>query len=153
MKYRVYIDTSVIGGYFDDEFKNDTIKLFDKIYSEEFQVYISEITELELLEAPEKVKELVTKIPESTLIRLELNKESEELAQKYISENVLGQASQNDAYHIALASVNRLDVLISWNFKHIVNFNKIRLFNSANLKNGYPQIDIRSPKELIDHDN
>ena len=109
-------------------------------------------TNLELLKAPQQIKDLVTKIPVTSLTRLELDNESEELANKYIEDNILGKASINDAYHIAIASTNRLDVLISWNFKHIVNFNKIRLFNSANLKNGYPQIEIRSPKELINYE-
>jgi hypothetical protein len=59
----------------------------------------------------------------------------------------------NDAYHIALASVNRLDCLISWNFKHIVNFDKIKMFNSINLRLGYPLIDIRSPLEFLKNDN
>lgn len=75
------------------------------------------------------------------------------MADAYIEDNVLGTASLNDAYHIAMATVNQLDVVVSWNFKHIVNFNKIRLFNAVNLKLGYPAIDIRSPKELISYEN
>ena len=59
----------------------------------------------------------------------------------------------NDAFHIALASVNRLDCLVSWNFKHIVNFDKIKLFNSINLKLGYPLIDIRTPLEFLKHED
>ena len=70
-----------------------------------------------------------------------------------MAEKVLGQASMNDAYHIAIASVNRLDCLISWNFKHIVNFDKIKLFNSINLKLGYPQIDIRTPLAFFKDDD
>ena len=54
-----------------------------------------------------------------------------------------------DAQHIALASVVRADVLVSWNFKHIVNLNRIRLYNSVNMKLGYPLIDIRSPREVL----
>ena len=59
----------------------------------------------------------------------------------------------DDAYHIAIATVNRVDVLLSWNFKHIVNWDKIRLFNAINMKNGYPSIDIRSPKELLKYED
>jgi len=75
--------------------------------------------------------------------------EVEILAQTYISEKALGKASENDAYHIALSSVNRLDCLISWNFKHIVNFDKIKMFNSINMRLGYPLIDIRLPIEFL----
>jgi len=66
---------------------------------------------------------------------------------------LLGKSSLDDAYLIAIASTNRLDVLVSWNFKHIVNFDKIRLFNSINMKLGFPIIDIRSPKEFIKYEN
>jgi hypothetical protein len=75
------------------------------------------------------------------------------LAESYVREKVLGQASLDDAYHIAISSVNRLDCLISWNFKHIVNFDKIRLFNSINLKLGYPLIDIRTPLEFLKYED
>jgi hypothetical protein len=78
-----------------------------------------------------------------------MTNEVESLAQTYISEKALGKASTNDAYHIALSSVHRLDCLISWNFKHIVNFDKIRMFNSINIRLGYPMIDIRSPLEFL----
>jgi len=84
---------------------------------------------------------------------LELDSESKYLAQVYIDEKILGIASYNDAYHIALATVNRLDVLVSWNFKHIVNFDKIKLFNSVNIRLGYPTIDIRSPLEFTGDEN
>ena len=153
MKPRVYIDTSVIGGYFDEEFENDTKKFFERIFYEDFIIYFSEISETELSLAPLFVKELKNKIPLSCYKYLELDTESKYLAQVYIDEKILGAASYNDAYHIALTTVNRLDVLVSWNFKHIVNFDKIKLFNSVNLKLGYPMIDIRSPLEFIAHEN
>ena len=80
---------------------------------------------------------------------IKVDNDVEHLAKAYINEKVLGKASENDAYHIALSSVNRLDCLISWNFKHIVNFDKIKMFNSINLRLGYPTIDIRSPLEFL----
>ena len=93
-------------------------------------------------------------IPDDCYRFVELNAESRELALAYINEKALGKASLNDAYHIALASVNRLDCLVSWNFKHIVNFDKIKLFNSINRRLGYPLIDIRTPLEFLkDEDN
>ena len=153
VKQRIYIDTSVIGGYFDDEFSADTIKLFERIINEDFYVYLSEISKLELLPAPKQVQELIDLIPSSSLFILEFTEEAKQLAEYYINEKILGSASRDDAYHIAIATVNRVDVLLSWNFRHIVNWDKIRLFNAINLKNGYPAIEIRSPKELLKYED
>jgi predicted nucleic acid-binding protein len=152
-KLRIYIDTSVIGGYFDEEFEDDTKSFFERIYNEEFLIYLSEISETELSLAPDFVKNLRLKIPVNCFKYLDLDEESKNLAQAYLNEKILGKASMNDAYHIAIATVNRLDVLVSWNFKHIVNFDKIQLFNSINLRMGYPMIDIRSPKEFVRYEN
>ncbi|HBF87247.1 MAG TPA: PIN domain protein [Bacteroidales bacterium] len=153
MKLRVYIDTSVVGGYFDEEFEAVTKLFFDRIFCKDFLVYFSEISEAELSLAPDFVRELKAKIPEDCYRYLELDDEAKELAKTYIQEKVLGKASLDDAYHIAIATINRLDVLVSWNFKHIVNYDKIKLFNSINLKLGYPLIEIRSPKEFIKHES
>jgi hypothetical protein len=153
MKLRVYIDTSVVGGYFDDEFEDVTKLFFDRIFNKDFLVYFSEISEAELSLAPDFVKNLKSKIPDDCYRYLYLDEESRELAETYLKEKILGKASLDDAYHIAIATVNRLDVLVSWNFKHLVNYDKIKLFNSINLRLGYPMIEIRSPKEFVRYEN
>lgn len=153
MRQRIYIDTSVIGGYFDDEFEFASKKLFDRIINKDFEVYFSEVNETELSLAPKHIRDLKTLIPIECYKYLDLNEESKKLAETYVVEKILGQASMNDAYHIAIASVNRLDCLVSWNFKHIVNFDKIKLFNSINLKLGYPLIDIRTPLEFLKYED
>ena len=153
MRQRIYIDTSVIGGYYDEEFEDATRKLFARIVNKDFITYMSEVIETELVLAPREVKEVKNKIPTDCLKFLEIDDEVDNLAQTYIKEKALGKASENDAYHIALASVNRLDCLISWNFKHIVNFDKIKIFHSINIRLGYPIIDIRSPLEFLSDDN
>ena len=153
MRLRVYIDTSVVGGYFDEEFEDDTRLFFDRILNKEFLVHLSEVSETELSLAPDFVKNLKSKIPLDCYKYLELDDDSRELAETYLNESILGKASLNDAYHIAIATVNRLDVLVSWNFKHIVNYDKIKLFNSVNLRLGYPTIEIRSPKDLLRYEN
>ena len=153
MKQRIYIDTSVLGGYFDKEFETDTKLFFNRIFNQEYQVHLSEISQIELLPAPQHVKDLVQAIPQNCLVMLDFSLEARELANNYISEKILGKASLNDAYHIAIATVNRIDVLVSWNFRHIVNLDKIRLFNAINLKFGYPVMDIRAPKELIKYED
>ena len=153
MKLRVYIDSSVVGGYFDDEFENDTKLFFNRIFNKDFLIHFSEVSEAELSLAPDFVKELKSKIPADCYKHLDLDSDSKELAETYIQEKILGKSSLNDAYYIAIATVNRLDVLVSWNFKHIVNFDKIKQFNSINLRLGYPMIEIRSPKEFVINEN
>jgi hypothetical protein len=153
MKLRVYIDTSVVGGYFDDEFEDVTQLFFERIFNKDFLVYFSEVSEAELSLAPDFVIDLKSKIPSDCYRYLDLDDESRTLAEAYLKEKILGKASLDDAFHIAIATVNRLDVLVSWNFKHIVNYDKIKLFNSINLRLGYPMIEIRSPKEFVNYEN
>ena len=153
MKLRVYIDTSVVGGYFDDEFEDVTQLFFERIFNKDFLVYFSEVSEAELSLAPDFEKDLKLKMPSDCYWYLDLDDESRTLAEAYLTEKILGKASLDDAFHIAIATVNRLDVLVSWNFKHIVNYDKIKLFNSINLRLGYPMIEIRSPKEFVKYEN
>lgn len=148
MKQRIYIDTSVFGGYFDEEFKEHTIPLFDRIRAGEFIVLYSTITQDEIEYAPEKVKELVKSLRADQTEFLDTSDESLDLAAEYITEKVVGETSFADCLHIALATINRADFLVSWNFKHIVNIERIRGYNSINIKNGYKQLEIRSPREF-----
>jgi hypothetical protein len=149
MKLIIYIDTSVVGGYFDDEFKEPTQKLFERLEKDEVVFVISDLLELELIDAPEHVRELLYKYSSNKFKRVTLTEETIKLADTYISTGVVGKTSMEDCRHIALATVNRVDVLASWNFKHIVNLDRIKGYNSVNLRMGYPIIEIRSPKDLI----
>lgn len=148
MKQRIYIDTSVFGGYFDEEFAEHTIPLFNRLKSNEFTLLFSTVTQDELENAPEKVKELVKSLKIESTEFLDTTDEAVDLATEYISEKVVGQTSYADCLHISLATINRADFLVSWNFKHIVNVQRIRGYNSINIKNGYRQIEIRSPREF-----
>jgi predicted nucleic acid-binding protein len=148
MKQRIYLDTSVIGGWYDSKFEEATRALFKRIVNKEFDVYFSEINEVELLNAPDPVKSVINMIPIDNFHFVYITDEIRTLALCYISEKALGMASRNDAYHIAVSSVNRVDCLVSWNFKHIVNYDKIKMFNAINMRLGYPLIDIRSPLEF-----
>ena len=141
MKQRIYIDTSVVGGYFDEEFKVATNGLFKRLEDNEILFVVSDLLDLELIGAPEKVRELLHKYPTDKFQRVELTEESIKLADKYIAEKVVGQTSLEDCRHIALATINKVDVLASWNFKHIVNLDRIKGYNSVNLKLGYQMIN------------
>ena len=152
MKQRIYIDTSVVGGYFDEEFEEATKKLFLRFERKKIVFVVSDLLDLELIDAPERVRELLLKYPSDYFERISLTEESMILADTYISEKIVGKTSLADCRHIALATVNKVDVLASWNFKHIVNLDKIKGYNSINLRLGYAMIEIRSPKDLINYE-
>ncbi len=152
-KLRIYIDTSVIGGYYDQEFSKDTRLLFEQIIKGDYQLVLSDLTERELLNAPKKVKTLLKDLQIHNYEIIPVTNESIILANEYIKEKVVGQTSLDDCIHIATATINRIDLLISWNFKHIVNIMRIRGYNSINIKNGYQTIEIRSPKDLINYED
>jgi predicted nucleic acid-binding protein len=153
MKQRIYIDTSVVGGFFDEEFKEPTQKLFERLEKDEVVFVISDLLELELIDAPEHVRELLYKYSSEKFERVTLTEETILLADSYISTGVVGKTSLEDCRHIALATVNKVDILASWNFNHIVNLDRIKGYNSVNLRMGYPMIEIRSPKDLIHYED
>jgi len=152
-KQRIYLDTSVFGGYYDDEFQEWTKPLFERISKGEFTILISTMLDEELEFAPERIKNLLADLNDSFTEFLKDKDEAISLATEYIDENVVGKTSYADCLHIALATIYQADLLVSWNFKHIVNVERIRGYNSINLKNGYKQLDIRSPRELMKYGN
>lgn len=149
MVQRIYIDTSVVGGYFDEEFKEATNMLFHRLENKEVKFVVSDLLDLELINAPLHVKELLFKYPKDFFERVDLTDEAIKLADTYIEEKVVGKTSIEDCRHIAMATIYKVDVLASWNFKHIVNLDRIKGYNSVNLKLGYSIIEIRSPKDLV----
>mgnify|MGYP001497840310 CR=1 FL=1 len=149
MIQRIYIGTSVVGGYFDQEFKEATGMLFQRLENREVIFVVSDLLDLELINAPIHVKELLFKYPSNYFERVELTEEAVKLADKYIEEKIIGKTSITDCRHIALATIYKVDVLASWNFAHIVNLDRIKGYNSVNLKLGYTMIEIRSPKDLV----
>ena len=153
MKQSIYIDTSVVGGYFDEEFKEATVRLFARLENHEIIFVISDLLDLELLNAPLHVKQLLHNYSADKFQRVELTEEAIKLSDIYISEKVVGKSSLEDCRHIALATIHKVDVLASWNFKHIVNLDKIKGYNSVNMRLGYSIIEIRSPKELVNYGN
>jgi len=153
MKQRIYIDTSVVGGYFDEEFKEVTIKLFERLNNNEIIFVVSDLLDLELINAPQQVREHLLQYSVDKFQRVELTEEAIKLAETYIDEKVVGRTSLEDCRHIAMATIHKVDVLASWNFKHIVNLDRIKGYNSVNLRLGYSMIEIRSPKDLVNYEN
>jgi hypothetical protein len=109
----------------------------------------SDLCEFELENAPEKVKSNFLSLEKSQTEFVEITEEINQLAEEYIREKVVGETSIDDCRHIACATFNKVDYLLSWNFKHIVNVFRIRGYNAINIKNGHIQLDIRSPEDII----
>ncbi len=150
MKQRVYIDTSVVGGCFDQEFAEDSKALFDRFRAKEMLAIVSETMLRELADAPPEVQKALRQLPEDSVEIVPETQEAIDLAECYLNAGAVTRKFALDALHIAIATVARVHVLVSWNFKHIVNLQRIRAFNSVNVREGYPPLEIRSPKEVID---
>lgn len=150
-KLRIYVDSSVIGGCFDPEFEKWSNGLFRDFYVGTFLPVLSDIVDAEMKNAPAEVAkkhaELLGLEPEL----ITLSNEAIELAGVYIQEKIVSPNYRDDALHIALATIAQVDILVSWNFKHIVNYGKIRQFNGVNMRNGYNTIQIYSPREVTNY--
>lgn len=150
---KVYTDTSVIGGYFDKEFQVWSIALWNEFITGAKNIMLSDLTVQELEFARKEIRNLIIDIPETNRVDIIIDDEAIKLAETYIIEGALTNKSYNDALHIALATINNADVLASWNFKHIVNLERIRLYNSINIRFGYRLIEIRTPREILNLPN
>ncbi|NJN81804.1 MAG: type II toxin-antitoxin system VapC family toxin [Caldilineaceae bacterium] len=149
---RVYIDTSVIGGCLDQEFAIWSKGLLKDFQKGNFLLVISTTVAAEVAAAYEAVQiqyeDFLSIQPEI----LDVTEQAIALAQAYQVREILTPKYYTDGLHIALATVAEVDVLVSWNFKHIVHFNKIRLFNAVNLEMGYKPIQIYSPREVTSYE-
>jgi len=129
------------------EFLHHSRSLVSAMAKGEYAMVISEVTLFELEKAPVPVRAHLERIPESLIEVLSLDAEAEALAAEYIRDGAVGKNQRADALHIGIAAtVARVDVLVSWNFKHIVNLRRIHAFNAVNLKQGYPVLEIRNPR-------
>jgi predicted nucleic acid-binding protein len=151
-KIRVFVDTSVFGGCFDDEFKKESVAFFDLVKRGHFQIVISNAIVDELDSAPDHIGEYVRSLPAGSVEFFNSDEEVFKLRDSYIDQQVVTMKSLNDAEHIAAATIAGVDLIVSWNFKHIVHFQKIKGFNGVNLIKGYQVVDIRSPSEVIDYE-
>jgi predicted nucleic acid-binding protein len=149
-RLRVYIDTSVVGGCLDEEFEDSSRALLDRARRGEIVLLVSSLLLDELLEAPPAVQQVLLDLPETSLLMVELDEEADRLAREYLTADVLPETSLDDARHVAIASVNDADVVVSWNFRHIVQYRRIVGFNAVNLRTGYRTIEIRSPREMVE---
>jgi len=145
---RIYIDTSVIGGCFDVEFAEWSNGLIADFRNGLFQPLLSEVIAAEIEDAPENVQLVYAELITFNADVLAVEENALELADQYQKRGILTQNFYADGLHIALATVSEADLLVSWNFKHIVHFGKIRLFNAVNIEFGYKPLQIFSPREV-----
>lgn len=148
-RLRLYIDTSILCGCLDKEFAEESGELLRMAAQGLFTLIAPDVLAAELRKAPEAVRTTLAGLPEDCLERVEAGAEAERLRDAYLEAGVLGRGSIADAHHVAIAVVVRADMIVSWNFKHIVHYEKIRGFNEVNLREGYGPIEIHSPKEVV----
>lgn len=149
---RVYVDTSVFGGVFDEEFKVASREFFNQVKAKYFSIVTSVVVMDEIQPAPEPIRNffsMMTKLAEIT----EISREALNLRQAYLDAKIVTSKSSDDALHVALATVSGCRLIVSWNFKHIVHFEKIPLYNAVNTVNGFPNIAIFSPLEVIRYED
>ena len=147
-KMRVYVDTSVFGGVNDSEFAEPSRRFLARVKGGEFTVVVSAEVVRELDSAPVAVRKELDDIPDELLEDISVDLQVEMLADAYVDAGVLGKASRSDAIHVAAAVVAEADLIVSWNFRHIVNYDRIRKYNAVNMLKGYTTIEIRSPAEV-----
>ena len=153
MKQRFYFDTSVFGGVFDEEFEEASLQLFERVKLGQIICVHSDLLFSELENAPKKIIDYFNSLPNKNIEYHTVSDEAIDLARKYIEASVVGKTSFDDCIHIAMATIHKTDILVSWNFKHIVNVYRIRGYNGVNLSNGYIQLEIRSPKEILKYED
>jgi len=151
-KLEIYVDTSVLGGCFEPEFAPWSNGLVADFRAGTFTPILSALLEAELRRAPEPVREVYGELRALAGEPIPVGDEALDLLAAYEARRVLGSRFRSDMLHIALATVADVDVLVSWNFKHVVRFDKIRLFNAVNLEQGYKALSIHSPREVTTYE-
>ena len=148
-RQRVYVDTSVIGGCRDAKFAFESRALIEMARRGELALVLSDLLFQELEDAPPDVVAVLADLSPDAYVLVSTTDEAELLRQQYMAAKILPPASEDDALHVAIATVCKADLIVSWNFKHFVHVEKIRQFNAVNLVEGYQSIDIRSPREVV----
>ena len=153
---RIYLETTVFNFFYADdapEKKQDAIRLFHEIYEGKYEPYTSEAVLEELGKATaEKFVQMLSLVEQYSMITLPVTEEARRLADLYVKEGVIPENYLTDALHIALATVNDLDYIISYNFRHIVKVKTITMTESINIRENYKRIGIFSPTEVVDYD-
>ena len=147
----VYADTSVFGGPFDEEFSEPSRLFFDQVRLGLFELMTSALVQAEIESAPADVRHVFDEMLGYAEV-VATTQEALFLRQAYLDAGILAPGSADDALHVALATVSDCNLIVSWNFKHIVHFRKISMYNSVNAANGYEPLAIFSPREVVSYE-
>ena len=148
MKTKVYLDTSVISALFDERTPERLLMtsiLWPKL--SDFEVYISELVLEELERASEPIRDKMVSLIKDFNV-LKISKEAKTLAEIYVKQDIFPEKYFDDALHVALASVNQIGILLSWNFTHLVKLKTRRMVSIVNLSENVMPVEIASPPEL-----
>jgi predicted nucleic acid-binding protein len=145
---RIYADSSVFGGAFDDEFADASRAFFDRARRGDFRLVVSSVVESEIQSAPPGVRRLFEEF-KPTAELAPVSDEALTLRDAYIEAGIVSRKSLTDALHVALASTARCSLIVSWNFAHIVHFARIPRYNAVNTAQGHGTIAIHSPLEVV----
>ncbi|MEP0815039.1 MAG: hypothetical protein HRF49_10305 [bacterium] len=147
---RVYADTSVFGAIADTEpFALPSMKFFELVKEGAFNLVVSPTLDDEIAEAPLRVRKFYETFKQAAEVAVSSG-EVYDLKDAYIANGILTPKWEADAIHVASATVSRCRLIVSWNFRHIVNFKKIRMYNAVNLLRGYQDIAIHTPQEVVE---
>lgn len=147
-RFRVYVDTSVIGGCFDPEFAAWSRLLVEDFRRRRLRPVVSDVVSMEVDLAPPNVRSQYNELGGLEAEILVVTRQVDDLAVAYAEQGVLSWRSRNDMLHVALASFARVDALVSWDFRHLVRVDKVRAFNAVNARLGVPPVTIASPREV-----
>jgi len=148
----LYLDTSVIGGYYDKEFLSDTRALWRLMEREVYRFYTSRVTMNELRGAPLLVRELAARTFADATRVLDVRPEALVLSHAYLAAGVVPSKFADDATHVGVATCEGIGVIVSWNFKHLASLHRNQRFNAVNSLHGYPAIHIVAPGLLLNPD-
>ena len=154
-KQKIYLETTLFNYYFDTDkdAHTATVQLFKEIGAGKYQAFTSGMVVEELLQAPsEKSDKMMALVDEYDVTNLQVTEEVRRLADIYITEGIIPQKYKTDSIHIAVATVNGLDAIVSMNFKHIVKPKTVQMTRVVNALNGYRPIEIMSPKEVVENE-
>jgi predicted nucleic acid-binding protein len=148
---RVYADTSVYGGVFDEEFAKPSRAFFDRVRQRRFHLVVSAIVLDEIAAAPDSVRGLLEEMLALAEV-VPVSDDALKLQQAYLDNGIVTPGSADDALHVALATTGGCAMIVSWNFRHIVHYQKVPLYNAVNTLHRRPTLEIRSPLEVIEDD-
>jgi predicted nucleic acid-binding protein len=148
---RVYVDTSVLAGVFDPEFRGPTEAFFEQAREGRFDIVVSALVEDEIADAPLDVRNFYSATVEFAET-VTVSRAAMVLQQAYLDAGVVTRKWAGDALHVAVATATGCDVIVSWNFRHIVHYDKRRMYNAVNVLRGYGSIEIVTPAEVIEYE-